>query len=44
MLDIYIEFIKDNTDLILVAILTFLCGIGVGAGITDLINNIKENK
>ena len=43
MIDVYIDFIKENTDLIIVSMLTFLCGIGVGSAITDLLN-VKEKK
>ena len=43
MMEIYIDFIKENIELIVISTLTFLFGIGIGSAITDLLN-VKEKK
>ena len=36
------DFIKDHMDYIFIAVFTLLSGIGIGAGITDLINGWRK--
>ena len=37
-------WIKENLELIVLVTLTFLAGVGIGAGITDAINSIGSKK
>lgn len=37
-----IDAIKDNIGLLMAIFVSMITGIGIGAGITDMINNMKE--
>ena len=44
MIEILKDFVKDNSDLLLIGTFMFMAGLGLGAGITDAIYTWKGTK